>query len=154
MKKFFMLSIVLSFLLTGCSDYIKEDTRTYQGAEWGTGSTHYELTTQQVAYLFNTGLEKQVLSAGDGTCLTVAIPKFNEGSRTFDKASGKTEFHYSITPPGTYYDEDDKQIKDYRYVSIDYVKDSFVESYDPISLHNELQNSVLNTDEYDSDRYE
>ena len=84
---------------------MREDTKPKRGT-YVPPEPKFELSQYTIAQLYNAGLPKQILKSATGETFTIIMPKFHEGVWAQDMNVSCPDFHFSIIPPGTYYDED------------------------------------------------
>lgn len=155
MKRLITLCILLSvILLTGCEyTYARDPNRVYQYTA-ATSSSKPNLTESQYALLFNGGLDKVILTSKTGAAFTVVVPRYYTQTRLEDRVKGKIDFHITVIPPGTYYDEDGNQVADRTLYSLDYVSRDNIDDYNPFIYRTEALSNISDEDNYDEGVYE
>lgn len=153
--KFICICVALSLCLIGCSreDYMREDTKPKRGT-YVPPEPKFELSQYTIAQLYNAGLPKQILKSATGETFTVIMPKFHEGVWAQDMNVSCPDFHFSIIPPGTYYDEDGKLLKEYIITSLEFVSKEDYDTYDTNVWRSLLLSYMAEEDTYDEKRFE
>lgn len=153
--KFLCICVVLLLCLVGCSheNFIREDTHPKRGT-YIPSEPKFELSQYTVAQLYNAGLPKQILKSATDETFTIIMPKFHEGDWATDMNVSCPDFHFSIIPPGTYYDEGGKLLKEYIVTSLEFVSEEDYNTYDTNVWRSVLLSYMAKEDSYDEKRFE
>ena len=153
-SKVLILILLCAVLLCGCGKPYKVTEKPTKRHEYVPPAPKFELEPEHVAKLFNNSLAKAILRSETGDSLTVVMPRFYTGHYGQDHSSIKTDFHYTLVPPGTYYNEDGELTVSHIVYTIDFVREDEVQNYDTNLLRFNLKDQVLSEDEYPADSYE